>query len=91
MYLSIIFKLKIYKNTYIQLDIGIRGFQWWRRGESISGYLIVLLVFVNVGIWLFSYNVEANFFGYFLLFIFVVGVLLGYNFLLSKIIDTSII
>lgn len=40
----------MYKNTYIQLDIGIRGFQWWRRGESISGYLIVLLVFVNVSI-----------------------------------------
>ncbi|HBG0938969.1 TPA: hypothetical protein KPF66_001061 [Clostridioides difficile] len=50
MYLSIIFKLKMYKNTYIQLDIGIRGFQWWIRGESISGYLIVLLVFVSVGI-----------------------------------------
>ena len=30
--------------------IDIRGFQCWRWGESISGYLIVLLVFVNVDI-----------------------------------------
>lgn len=61
MYLSIIFKLKMYKNTYIQLDIGIRGFQWWIRGESISGYLIVLLVFVSVGIELFGYDVRLIF------------------------------
>lgn len=61
MYLSIIFKLKIYKNTYIQLDIGIRGFQWWRRGESISSHLIVLLVFISVGVWLFGHDVEAIF------------------------------
>ncbi|EQJ06444.1 UNVERIFIED_ORG: hypothetical protein QQG_5072 [Clostridioides difficile Y384] len=36
MYLSIIFKLKMYKNTYIQLDIGIRGFQWWIRFIGIT-------------------------------------------------------
>ncbi|CCL08497.1 hypothetical protein BN168_620136 [Clostridioides difficile CD002] len=65
MYLSIIFKLKMYKNTYIQLDIGIRGFQWWRRGESISGFLIVLLIFVNVDIWLFSYDIRLIFFNVF--------------------------
>ncbi|MDB0440215.1 hypothetical protein C4R89_11780 [Clostridioides difficile] len=27
----------------------------------MSGYLIVLLVFVNVGIWLFSYDVRLIF------------------------------
>ena len=51
----------MYKNTYIQLDIGIRGFQWWIRGESISGYLIVLLVFISICIWLFGHDVEAIF------------------------------
>ncbi|AUA23142.1 hypothetical protein DD109_02665 [Clostridioides difficile] len=31
------------------------------RGEFISGYLIVLLVFISIGIWLFGHDVEAIF------------------------------
>ncbi|EGT5107619.1 hypothetical protein C9H70_13745 [Clostridioides difficile] len=78
MYLSIIFKLKMYKNTYIQLDIGIRGFQWWIRGESISGYLIVLLVFVKLFIQIFTWNFIYFFVVFLSIFFYSWGIIGGF-------------